>query len=201
MASQNEILEYIRKTPGNTNPAVLASMINQLGGGGGSSDITVVEFSGNFDDGFTADVPYAELLTKKLVIGIFDGIIGKANFEDEYILFKLESSFVELEFYYNSDGSIEYYLSHAGISFKYQNDEYTLQTNWPLELIIDTNYLIANTNNIDYSNFACGKVNGNTHTIDFYFVNDNVSKMLILHLSSNGTVTSEINTISHGEAS
>ena len=41
----SDIIKYVSETPGNTNPAVLASMINQLGGGGsGSSEPITVTF-------------------------------------------------------------------------------------------------------------------------------------------------------------
>lgn len=37
---KNEIIEYVMNTPHNTNRAVLNSMLNQLGGGSGSSDFS-----------------------------------------------------------------------------------------------------------------------------------------------------------------
>ena len=46
MATLDEILAYVTETPGNTNPAVLATLIGEDGGSGG--DLHIVEFT--YDD-------------------------------------------------------------------------------------------------------------------------------------------------------
>ena len=46
----SDIVAYVRHTPENTNPAVIASMCGELSGGGGGSGIHVVTFTEEDDD-------------------------------------------------------------------------------------------------------------------------------------------------------
>ena len=39
---KNDIIDYVMNTPGNTNRAVLSSMLNQFGGGGADSGVMII---------------------------------------------------------------------------------------------------------------------------------------------------------------
>ena len=43
--NKQDIIDYVLKTPSNTNPAVLDTMLNELSGGSGSSDFTTAELT------------------------------------------------------------------------------------------------------------------------------------------------------------
>lgn len=92
---KEDIINYVMETPGNSNPAVLGSMLESYGGGGsggGSSggvlyvtvtDTTTDEFS------FTVDKTYEEMVSmiqaNGIVIFTMEDIFGIANIVGEDI--------------------------------------------------------------------------------------------------------------------
>ena len=62
---KNDIIDYVTETPGNTNRAILGSMLDSFassGGGGGSASNFVVTFNGDRQSGsWTSDKTFADV--------------------------------------------------------------------------------------------------------------------------------------------
>ena len=62
---KDTILDYVIETPGNTNRAVLGSMLDSMGGGGSSSNVFVADVIATNTNGTyscTSDVSYSDIV-------------------------------------------------------------------------------------------------------------------------------------------
>ena len=195
-----EIIKYLSETPGNTNPAVISTMVEEYASGGGG-DVTVVNFSGNPSDGFTADVPYDELIDAEDIFALYDdAYVACGYFGDDVITFKFYDNSFILDLYYSSDDSIDYWVEQVRISFTYNNGQYVMNSNFSLDDIFKADAIIGRLQD-DTTYGGLSYPRGSSSGMEFYFMEKTESEptqMLKITLSSDGSTTYDYKTISDG---
>ena len=117
-----EIIDYLSKTPGNTNPAVISTMVEEYAGSGGSSsDVGFVVFTYDpSDQTYSADTNFNELTQYESIIGVLVmgnipyAAIGELGDDNCWFDFAVLTTPSTYELTYYNDNSIEveeYWLS------------------------------------------------------------------------------------------
>ena len=100
---KNTILDYVTETPGNTNRAVLGSMLDSIGGGdsGSGSNISLIHLIREYDEegystnNLTADKTYTEMAeegAKNICIAMDNTILPLHRYQNTVYSFWIDSS-------------------------------------------------------------------------------------------------------------